>query len=65
MTSTTPVRPEPVEGLSFSSAEDSEGRASTSSARTALGETEAERGTAQVSEKVLEGGGEIDVTAAG
>jgi phosphomethylpyrimidine synthase len=62
--STTPARPEPVEGLSFSSAAEGEGRASTSSARTEDVEAEAERGMAEMSEKFREKGGEIYLPAA-
>jgi phosphomethylpyrimidine synthase len=63
-TATPTVRPEPVQGPSFSSRAESKGRASTSSARTEEGESEAERGMAQMSEKFREKGGEIYLPAA-
>jgi phosphomethylpyrimidine synthase len=63
--STPTVRPEPVEGLSFTSTTGNEGqgKASTSSARTDLEEMDAEAGMAEMSEKFREKGGEIYLPA--
>ena len=58
-----PVRPEPVEGLPFLSAQDKD-RASTSSARTELAEAEAEAGMAEMSKRFHKEGGELYVPAA-
>ena len=57
------ARPELVEGLSLLSATE-EGRASTGSARTDLGDAESEAGMAEMSEKFRKEGGEIYVPAA-
>ena len=64
LAATPTVRPEPVEGLSSLSTAQEEGTASTSSARTDLGEAEAEAGMAAMSEKFREKGGEIYLPAA-
>jgi phosphomethylpyrimidine synthase len=62
----TPVRPELVEGLSFSSdGRKDETSASTSSARTDMGEGEAEKGMAAMSQRYREGGNHLYIDANG
>jgi hypothetical protein len=63
--SQTPVRPELVEELPFSSSEQSKDSASASSARTELGEEEAEKGMAEMSERYREGGNHLYIGANG
>jgi phosphomethylpyrimidine synthase len=60
----TAARPEPVEGLSYPFEVEEEGRASTSSARTDLEDSEAQQGMAEMSERFREKGGEIYLPAA-
>ena len=54
------VRPEPVEGPSFTSGEEAQGSGSTSSPRT---EEEAESGMAEMSKRYVEGGNELYIGA--
>jgi phosphomethylpyrimidine synthase len=65
LAATPAVRPEPVEGHSFSPGIEGKEGASTSSARTEMSdlEGEAEAGMAEMSEKFREKGGEIYLPA--
>ena len=67
LAATPTVRPEPVEGQSFTSSTGAgrQDAASTSSARTELAEAEAEQGMAQMSERFRDGGSELYVPATG
>jgi phosphomethylpyrimidine synthase len=58
---TSTVRPEPVEGLSFTPGEGDQGSPSTSSGQT--DEEEAQAGMAQMSKRFHEEGGELYVPA--